>query len=272
MEPVMVCLTCGASVPGESTYCSKCKSPLVPGQSPGSALPEAQTDGKAVASLILGIFSALFCFNFLLGIPAIILGHISRSSIRKSTGRLKGNGIARTGLILGYLSLLVLPFFFMMSAILHPYFTLAHKPADESTIVATVRGLNTAQTRYRASYPDVGYAPDIATLGHGSDRKCDSTSPPTAKRACLIDDVITDQDCGGTQACWKRGYSFIIQADEQKPHQQYVITVTPIASDARPKNYCSTSDGVIRSEKANPGRTTLYTAAECAAITPLEDP
>jgi len=263
----MVCLTCGASVPGGSTYCSKCKSPLVPGQSPGSALPEAQTDGKAVASLILGIFSALFCFNFLLGIPAIILGHISRSSIRKSTGRLKGNGIARTGLILGYLSLLVLPVFFMMSAILHP-----HKPADESTIVATVRGLNTAQTRYRASYPDVGYAPDIVTLGHRSGSKCDSTSPPTAKRACLIDDVITDQDCTGTESCWKGGYAFIIQADKQKSQQQYVITVTPISPQAGPKNYCSTSDGVIRTETASPPRSTPYTAAECAALTPLEHP
>lgn len=268
----MLCLTCGASVPDGSACCPKCKSQLVSGQAPGSLLPEAKTDGKAVASMILGMFSALLCFNFILGIPAIILGHISHSSIRKSMGRLKGAGMARTGLILGYLCLLFLPVFLMTLRILHPYFTLAHKPADESTIVATVRGLNTAETRYRTTYPEVGYAPDIATLGHGPDSTCDNTNPGTAKRACLIDDVIADQACTGTESCWKLGYAFIVQADKQKPHQQYVITVTPIAPDAGPKSYCSTSDSVIRAETASTRRSTPYTAAECAALVPLEHP
>jgi hypothetical protein len=224
--------------------------------------------------MFLGIISILLCLNVLSGIPAIILGHMSRSSIRKSKGRLKGDRMALTGLILGYFSFVPLFYVsYILSAILHPYFTLGRKPLDESAIVATVRGLSTAETRYRASYPEVGYAPDIGTLGHGSDSTCDSKSPRTAKRACLIDhDVIADQDCAGTLWCWKGGYAFMIGTDEQKPHQQYVITVTPIASDATLNNYCSTSDGVIRTERAYAKRPTPYTEAECAALTPLEHP
>src|SRR5438309_11422719 len=47
-----------------------------------------QTDGKATASLILGILSVL-CLSIFAGIPAIILGHMSKANIRRSMGRLK---------------------------------------------------------------------------------------------------------------------------------------------------------------------------------------
>src|ERR1700751_190779 len=50
---------------------------------PGQFQP--QTDGKATASLILGILSIL-CFGLLTVLPAIILGHISRGNIEQSRG------------------------------------------------------------------------------------------------------------------------------------------------------------------------------------------
>src|SRR6266852_2316609 len=58
-----------------------------------------KTSGKALGSLISGIFGLLL---FPVAIVAIILGHISRSEIRKSNGRLQGAGMALTGLIFGY--------------------------------------------------------------------------------------------------------------------------------------------------------------------------
>src|SRR5215831_21181452 len=57
-----------------------------------------KTDGGAIASLILGITSIVLCLNIFTGIPAIITGHISYSKIKKSMGRLKGEGMALTGL------------------------------------------------------------------------------------------------------------------------------------------------------------------------------
>jgi hypothetical protein len=67
-----------------------------------SPLNVRPTNGFAVGALVCGIFP-VFC-----GIPAVILGHTARKQIQKSGDR--GDGMAVTGLILGYLwiSLLVL--------------------------------------------------------------------------------------------------------------------------------------------------------------------
>jgi hypothetical protein len=70
-----------------------------------SSPPEPRTSGIATASLVPGILS-LFTLA-LTSIPAIICGHLARSQIRKSTGRVGGNGVAATGLTLGYLTAFV---------------------------------------------------------------------------------------------------------------------------------------------------------------------
>ena len=60
----------------------------------------------AVWSLVLGILSCT-CGGFITAIPAIICGHIGRSSIRKSGGLLGGMGMATAGLVLGYVALVL---------------------------------------------------------------------------------------------------------------------------------------------------------------------
>ena len=72
----------------------------------------AKTSGHAIWSLILGIFSFPGIYLFLLwglvaGIPAVICGHIARSNIRHSEGSLKGGGIAKVGLIIGYIGIIL---------------------------------------------------------------------------------------------------------------------------------------------------------------------
>jgi prepilin-type processing-associated H-X9-DG protein len=59
----------------------------------------AVTSGKAVASLVLGFLS--FCTFLLAGIPAVILGFLSLGDIRRGGGRVKGQGLAIAGLVLG---------------------------------------------------------------------------------------------------------------------------------------------------------------------------
>lgn len=61
--------------------------------------------GLAIASLVLGIASFLCCMGALTAIPGLITGHMARSEIQKSGGRIGGDGMALTGLILGYLTL-----------------------------------------------------------------------------------------------------------------------------------------------------------------------
>jgi hypothetical protein len=96
----------------------------------GEAVSVVRADGKAVASFVLGVLALLFAVSpfvaavaipearlnlaglmlpFLVfwpitGFPAIVLGHIARSKIKKSGGRLTGERLALLGLAFGYLT------------------------------------------------------------------------------------------------------------------------------------------------------------------------
>ncbi|MCE2593838.1 DUF4190 domain-containing protein [Motilimonas cestriensis] len=60
-----------------------------------------ETSPLAVVSLIFGILG-IFIFGSLI---AIICGHIARSNIRQSQGKLTGDGMALAGLITGYIGI-----------------------------------------------------------------------------------------------------------------------------------------------------------------------
>ena len=63
---------------------------------------QAPADGKAVASLVLGILSLLGC-GALLAIPAVILGVLARRDAERSGGRIGGAGLALGGIVTGVL-------------------------------------------------------------------------------------------------------------------------------------------------------------------------
>jgi hypothetical protein len=65
---------------------------------PAMAAASARTNGLAIASLACGL--AQFAFGPLATIPAIVLGHMARSQIRR-TGE-QGAGLALAGLVLGW--------------------------------------------------------------------------------------------------------------------------------------------------------------------------
>lgn len=75
--------------------------PPLPPQAP------ARTCGLAIGSMICGILG--FLTAGLTGLPAVILGHLGLSQIKKSGGGLTGGGMAVTGLVTGYLTLFILP-------------------------------------------------------------------------------------------------------------------------------------------------------------------
>jgi hypothetical protein len=66
----------------------------------------SKTSLMAVFSLALGILS-YFCMTIICSIPAIILGHLSLAKIKKSSGALKGKGLAVAGLVLAYINFAV---------------------------------------------------------------------------------------------------------------------------------------------------------------------
>ncbi len=73
------------------------------------AMQTQSTSVAAVVSLVFGIGGLFFDWWFfaLPSIIAIISGHIARSNIKNSHGRLGGDGLAVTGLVLGYIVILL---------------------------------------------------------------------------------------------------------------------------------------------------------------------
>ncbi|HVQ87562.1 MAG TPA: DUF4190 domain-containing protein [Actinomycetes bacterium] len=82
---------------------------------PGGAAAVPQQNQKALISMILGILS-LFCCGIIAGVGAIILSTMAKKEIEASGGLQSGAGMAKAGLILGIigvvLSVVWIPFYF----------------------------------------------------------------------------------------------------------------------------------------------------------------
>jgi len=75
-----------------------------PQMPPAMFVAPPSNDGKAIASLVLGILSLVACFGALTGIPAVVLGVMARRDIKNSGGTIGGDGLALGGIITGILS------------------------------------------------------------------------------------------------------------------------------------------------------------------------
>jgi len=83
-------------------------------QPPPPMMPQRpQPSGFAITSMVLGICGicgTIMCFGGILGIPAVIFGHLARGAIRRSNGTVSGDGMALAGLICGYIAIAILAF------------------------------------------------------------------------------------------------------------------------------------------------------------------
>ena len=278
----MFCMKCGAVAADQTKFCPQCGAPLTestqaapvgsspapppvpvyPGQ-PGSVEPP--TDTKAVVSLVRGILSLTF-FSIIAGIPAIILGHSSRAAIRRSMGRLKGDGLALAGLIMGYISLAAIPVIVLIiAAIAIPNLLKVRVAVNEAAARATMHTLNTDEAIYSNQYVTPGFAPNLATLGPGPSGSCNGEG--SAANACLLDNVLGNAACTGATWCTKDHYKYNIQCIAKAPTcADYVISAIPIDSTAGRRNFCSVSDGVLRSESARSRRSAPFTVETCQAL------
>jgi type II secretory pathway pseudopilin PulG len=267
----MFCSNCGAPVSEGVPFCSTCGRPAqnllatAPPQ-PAAYMGPQQTDGKATGSLVLGIL-ALFPLSIFAGIPAVILGHVSRSSIGKSGGRLKGGGMALAGLIMGYISVACIPVVMIIAAIAIPNLLRAKQSANAATAASTLRTVNTAQVTYLTNYPAKGYAADLATLGPGAQADCKDANE---EHACLVEGAIARPACMPGSWCSKDGYRYSLTGFCNLDHlcSEYVVVATPMSSATATKSYCSTADAVIR-YKEEVLKEPLSTADECKAWPPV---
>ncbi len=88
----------GPSHPPQAT--GPLQAPPPPSERSAALLEPARSDHRATGALVLGVLS-MTCLGFLAGIPAIVLGAMSRKEIDRSQGALSGRGIAAGGIVTG---------------------------------------------------------------------------------------------------------------------------------------------------------------------------
>ena len=77
-------------------------------QQPAQPVQPPKTSGFAITYMVLGILgvcTACCWIGGIIGIPAVMFGHLAQGESKKSNGQVAGGGMALAGLICGYLAI-----------------------------------------------------------------------------------------------------------------------------------------------------------------------
>ena len=159
--------------------------------------------------------------------------------------------------------LIVVAIILIIAAIAIPNLLRARIAANESSAVQSIRTLNTAEVTYQSTYPNIGFAAAIATLGPSAT----NCTTPTSTNACLVDWVLGQATVVGTP---KSGYYFTEPAAPAGGGVvvDYTLNGLPAsAGQSGVRGFCSNSDGVIRFN--NPAAAAATNGA-CGGLTALQ--
>jgi prepilin-type N-terminal cleavage/methylation domain-containing protein len=153
--------------------------------------------------------------------------------------------------------LIVVAIILIIAAIAIPNLLRARIAANESSAVASVRTVNTAEITYQTGNPTLGYT-TLAILG-GAGSPCTLT----ATSACLIDNTLAT----GT----KSGYKFQVTPLPATPFTQLVVSAIPVTfNQTGVRGFCSMEDAVIRSTVAPAVPAAVADAAGCSAYVVIQ--
>jgi prepilin-type N-terminal cleavage/methylation domain-containing protein len=127
--------------------------------------------------------------------------------------------------------LIVVAIILIIAAIAIPNLLRARMAANESSAVASLRTINTAQISYYSEYPTVGFASALGNLSG----TCTGTSVPSSAGSCMIDTTLSS----GT----KSGYSFSVTGSTSG----YSVWANPVSANRTGvDSFCSVQDAVVR--------------------------
>jgi prepilin-type N-terminal cleavage/methylation domain-containing protein len=133
--------------------------------------------------------------------------------------------------------LIVVAIILIIAAIAIPNLLRSRIAANEASAVGSLRTINTAQVTFASTYPSVGFASTLGTLGGAAGATATSTN------AELLDNVL---GCS-TTTCSKSGYNFTISSGSTFPNPTYASTAAPIVTGQTGQRYFySDASGVIR--------------------------
>jgi type IV pilus assembly protein PilA len=182
--------------------------------------------------------------------PAVVCVYGEESSIREASS----SGAYDLGAVL------------VVAAIAIPNLLRSRTAANEASAVGSLRVVNVSQVTYADAYPQRGFASDLARLG-SDPRRGNSQSP---EHAGFIGESLANASCSGDTWCTKSGYHFRVRAVcKESRCREYVVLAAPVDSNTGTRNFCSTSDGVIRYKPGSP-LTLPVSVAECKGWSPLQ--
>ena len=217
--------------------------------------PAASTPVPTSAKAVTGLIFGFFFFLLPCALVAIVLGHMSRADIRKSAGRLTGDGIAVASLVLGYIGLAIVPIIVYIVMVVLPGLAGTPVAADESAALTALHTINEAAGSYKNTYGN-GFPPSLEALSGIANPACD--------HAALIDNELAS----GT----RNGYTFTYTPQARQGSSSssatslapangcsaagadgYAITANPVERGATgQRSFYTDQSGVIRSEPNGP--------------------
>ena len=154
--------------------------------------------------------------------------------------------------------LIVVAIILIIAAIAIPNLLRARIAANEASAVSSLRTINTSEVTYSTTYPDIGYAVDLKTLGP-ADATC--SGGPSSANACMV-----DWNLGQAKANAKSGYLLDAANDGKAPSLAYTAgAAAQTWNQTGMRSFCSVQDAVLR--WLNPGVTTAPEVAPATCLT-----
>jgi type IV pilus assembly protein PilA len=157
--------------------------------------------------------------------------------------------------------LIVVAIILIIAAIAIPNLLQARISANEASAVGSLSAIKSGEVAYDTAYPTVGFSPDIGSLGGPS------PCTPSSSTACLLDSFLSSSTPGSGG---KSGFVYLatgIVPAGAVNNAAFVAAAAPVlARSTGNHDYCSTNDGVLRSQMATPGDAPVNALAPCLAF------
>jgi len=143
--------------------------------------------------------------------------------------------------------LIVVAIILIIAAIAIPNLLRARMAANESSAVASIRTVNSAEVTYNSTYPTIGFSANLLNLGGALGAAC----VPGTANACLIDSVLANN--GNPAGTGKSGYMFSTGAGtvSNGVNVGYTVVGVPITiNQTGIRAFCAEEDAVVRWDPA----------------------